>query len=363
VRLRNTAAQGRDGLAKRITIKRITIKDIAVRLGIAHSTVSRALSGHPHVNASVRARVLAEAAALGYVPHSGARAMRGLPNTLLGLLVPDIGNDFYASAAKAMAECVNDAGYQLVLANTGDDPDSELHHVRALAESLSAGVVVVLSRPVHRDTVALLSRVPVVQLIRRTPLLHADWMGIDDEPGLAAAVTHLADLGHRRIAYIGGELSLSTGLTRHRGFIQALQAAGLKPIPKLIAVGRPRAVFAREALCNLMQQDPLPTALVVGGARLTLGALQGVDDLGVAIPADLSIVGFGDSPWCKWYGPGLTTLSLPVRDIAFAAAGLLLRRLQESRSGIPLGQPLEVIFPATLVVRGSTSAPKSFRRS
>lgn len=341
----------RGGTEVRDVDRGVTIKDIAQRLGIAHSTVSRALSDHPHVNPSTRARVMAEAAALGYVPHSGARVLRGVPSTLLGLLVPDIENDFYGTVARAMAEAANVAGFQLVLANTGDDPDSELGHVRALVESRAAGVVIVPSRPMHRDTATLLARLPVVQLIRRTTLLHADWMGIDDESGLAASAAHLAGLGHARIAYIGGEEGLSTGNARRKGFLRGLRAGGVEPDPDLIALGPPRARFAREALRGLWQRDARPTGLVVGGGRLTLGALQAVADLGIQVPRDLALVGFGDPPWYAWFGPGLTTLSLPVRDIAFAAADLLLRRLRETT------RPIEATFPATLVVRGSTTPP------
>ncbi len=335
---------------------RVTIKDIAAKLGISHATVSRALSGHPHVSSQLRERVRATVAELGYVPNWGAQIMRGQLSGLLGLVVPDVENDFYATVAKAMAESAYEAGHQLVLAITGDDPDSELRHVRELSKSRVGGIVVVPGRALRRETATLLTPTPVVQIIRRTPLLHADWMGIDDENGLAESSGHLAGLGHTKIAYIGGEETLSTGRARRDGFVLGLRKAGIEPDPALIALGPPRAVFAREALRRLWRESKAPTALVVGGGRLTLGALQAIDDLDLAVPRDLSLVGFGDPPWCRWYGSGLTTLMLPVRDIAFAAAALLLRRVREQRSkGHEPGPPAEATFPPTLVVRGSTA--------
>ena len=336
----------------------VTIKDIAVQLGISHATVSRALSGHPHVSSETRARVQAAVASLGYIPNLGARVLRGQSSTLLGLIVPDIENDFYATVAKAMAESANEAAHQLVLAITGDDPDSELRHVRELSEARVAGIVAVPGRALRRETAALLSLIPVVQMIRRTPLLRADWMGVDDEAGLASGVGHLVALGHRRIAYIGGEEVLSTGRARRDGFVHGLRSAGLEPAPALIALGPPRAVVARDALHRLWQQSTPPTAVVLGGGRVTLGALQAIDDLGLAVPRDLSVVGFGDPAWYTWCGPGLTTLSLPVRDIAFAGAALLLRRVRErlDKDAEP-GPIAEATFPASLVVRGSTAEP------
>ena len=335
---------------------RVTIKDIATRLGISHATVSRALSGHPHVNSNTRAQVHAAVAALGYVPNVGARVMRGQPSTLLGLIVPDIENDFYATVAKAMAESANQAGHQLVLAITGDDPDSELRHIRELSEARAAGIVAVPSRAPRRDTVSLLAMAPLVQIIRRTPLLRTDWMGIDDEAGLQEASGHLVALGHRKIAYIGGEETLSTGRARYQGFVRSLQKTKLQPDARLIALGPPRAMFAREALLRLWRAKPRPTAIVLGGARVTFGALQAIQELGLLVPKDLSVVGFGDPAWCSWYGPGLTTLSLPVRDIAFAAAALLLRRVRERATANPEpAPPAEATFPATLIIRGSTA--------
>ena len=335
----------------------VTIKDIAARLGISHATVSRALSDHPHVSPETRARVQQAVADLGYIPNSGARMMRGQPSTLLGLIVPEIENYFYATVARAMAESAHHAGYQMVLAIPGDDPDNELHHIRELSESRVAGVVIVPGRAMRRETAAVLNRIPTVQIVRRTHLLHADWIGIDDETGLSAAVRHLAASGHRRIAYIGGLDTLSTGRTRRDGYMEGLRSNGIEPDNGLIELGAPRAVFARDALKRLWRGSPRPTALVLGGGRLTLGALKAIDDLGLSVPGDLSLVGFGDPDWYCWYGPGLTTLGLPVRDLAFAASDLLMRRVREQAQGrVSDDPPAEATFPTALIVRGSTAA-------
>ena len=121
----------------------VTIKDIAQRLGIAPSTVGRALAGNPRISRDTSERVRAAADRLGYVAHSPAQVMRGATSTLLGLAIPDIQNDFYSTVAKAMSESYGAAGFQLVLALTDDDPDTELRQIRGLLSARAAGVVVV----------------------------------------------------------------------------------------------------------------------------------------------------------------------------------------------------------------------------
>ncbi len=332
--------------------RRVTIKDIAERLGISHATVSRALADHPHTSEATKARVQAVAAELGYIPHSAARVMRGVPSSLVGLIIPDIQNDFYATVAKALAESCNEAGFQLVLAITEDDPVTEVQHVRELAEARAAGVVIVPSRGIRRETAALLKALPVVQLIRRSPALATDWLGIDDGAGIAAAARHLLDLGHRRIAYVGGHKELSTGAARATGFRTALGERS-KATP-VIEVGPPRAAFGREAMVHILGTKRRPTAVVSGGARTTIGILEAIEAEGLSVPADLSLVGFGDPPWFRWWRSGITTLGLPVRDIAFAAGALLVRRIREA---VPPDPPTRATYPAMLLTRGSTAPP------
>jgi len=223
--------------------KRVTIKDIADDLGISHSTVSRALADHANTNEATKARVRATARRLGYVADSAARLMRSGKSHLLGLIIPDIRNDFYAALAKGLAESCNDAGFQLVLAITEDDAVSELHHVRELCEARAAGVAIVPSRGIRRETLALLETVVAVQLIRHHPGIAGDWLGIDDRQALRTATGHLLELGHRRIAYLGGDLQLSTGAARLAGYRDALAAAGLTASDANIHTGLPRAAF------------------------------------------------------------------------------------------------------------------------
>lgn len=339
--------------------RRATIKDIADHLGISHSTVSRALADHPNTKEATKAKVRAAAAQLGYVADSAARLMRSGESHLLGLIIPDIRNDFYAALAKGLAQSCNEAGYQLVLAITEDDPISELRHVRELCEARAAGVAIVPGRDIRRETLGLLESVAAVQLIRHHPGIAGDWLGIDDRQSLRTATAHLLELGHRRIAYVGGDPQLSTGAARREGYREALASAGLPLADGLVFTGPPRAAFGREAVERLLAARPRPTAVVVAGARITQGVMEATEDHGIRVPHALSLVGFGDPPWFRWWHDGVTTLSLPVIDLALAAGSLLTRRVKENGGPTTLAsrEPTRVTYASQLIVRGSTGSP------
>lgn len=344
--------------AKDTTMARIaTLKDVARVLNVSASTVARALADSSQISLETKARVRTAAAELGYVAHSAARAVRLGHNSLIGLIIPDVRNEFYGTLAKALAQCCDAAGFQLVLAITEDDSESELRQIRALSEARAAGVVIVPSPKPKRETLALLARAPWVELIRRLEGFDGAWFGIDEEQALRMATRHLIDLGHRRIAYVGGTLDLSTGRGRLAGYESAFTALGI-PVPRdLICVGRPRAAFSSEAFEKLWGIADRPTALVTGGARLTAGALDAITRLKIKVPSDLSVVGYGDIP--VW-GMGLTTVSLPVREIALTCGEYLIRRIRDSAREVDDVDkaPYHMSHTPVLVVRDSTAPPR-----
>lgn len=335
----------------------ITIKDIARLVGVAPSTVGRALSDHPHVHEDTKARVREAATQLGYVAHTPARMMRGGHGTLIGLMIPDIRNDFYSTAAQAIAEACAKAGFQVVLSITSDDPVREFEQLYGLASARAAGVIVVPTAIPTKDTLALLARLPHIQLIRRHRSIRAPWFGIDDAAATRLAAEHLLALGHRRIAYIGGEMALSTGKERFRGFQEALAARGLQSNPKHCAHGPGDAAFSATATRRILMLASRPTALVLAGSRLTVGALEAVRAMNIAVPDHLSIIGFNDSAAPGWWGNGVTSIGLPVFDIAAAcASGLLATLRQDPRSTADTAHPpSQAMFEPFLVERGSTA--------
>ena len=335
----------------------VTVKDIARQLGVSHSTVARALGDHPRISQRTKAKVRSKADEMGYVADTAARLMRGQASTVVGLIIPDIQNDFYSTVAKAISECCDDFGFQLMLAITDDDPEVELRQVRGLLSARAAGVVVIPTPTPLRETVSLLKRLSHVQLIRKSRKLDSAWFGIDDVAVARDATRHLVELGHRRIGYIGGSTDISTGAERLDGFRLALADAGIDPTSAAIETGGCDSGYGRAAVERLLARVERPTAIITAGARITVGVLEGLNANRITIPDGMSFIGFSDAPSFAWYGPGLTTIGLPAREIAMSCSSFLLRRAREPRGLGESAAPCHVTHQAFLIRRGSTAPP------
>jgi DNA-binding LacI/PurR family transcriptional regulator len=336
----------------------VTVKDIAKQLGISASTVARALGDHPRISHETKARVRTRADELGYIADNAARLMRGQTSTVVGLIIPDIQNDFYSTVAKAISECCDGFGFQLMLSITDDDPDVELRQVRGLMSARAAGVVIIPTPAPRRETLALLKRLSHVQLIRKCHKLDSAWFGIDDVAAGRDAARHLIGLGHRRIGYIGGSTEISTGAERLAGFRQALLEAGVSADDAPVETGGCDADYGRAAVERMLTRARRPTAIITGGARITVGVLEGLNAHRIVIPGDMSFIGFSDAPSFAWYGPGLTTIGLPAREIALACSSFLLRRAGQPRASDAHAPPYQATHQPFLIRRGSTAAPR-----
>lgn len=338
----------------------VTIKDIAARLNVSASTVGRALADDPRISTGMKMQVGQVAQEIGYVANRAARMMRGVSSNIVGLIVPDIRNSFYATIAHALSKCLERENLQLMLSETDDDREVELKHVRELLGANVAGVILVPSVRPHPEAMRLLKTTPHIQLLRKYPALGEQWFGIDDLQALHQGTKHLLDLGHRRIAYIGGSEEIPTGATRLRGFRAALAEAGVAN-QGLEELGRPGDVhFGRQAARRLLALKKPPTAIVVGAVQHTLALLDELQERCIDVPRELSVVGFGDERGYKWWGPGLTTIGMPVSELATACGLWFVHQLKQKLDQWPAYSSLS---PATLIVRGSTgpiraSAPR-----
>jgi len=332
----------------------VTIKDIAARLNVSASTVGRALADDPRISAATKRQVAQVAQEIGYVANRAARMMRGVSSNLVGLIVPDIRNSFYSTIAHALSKCLERENLQLTLSESDDDRDVELKHVRELLAANVAGVILVPTAKPHPEAIRLLNSTPHIQLLRRAPELGAQWFGIDDAQALATATSHLLALGHRRIGYIGPTQDLPTGASRLRGFRSAMSEAGSSATPSEELGAPGETEFGRQALDRLLSQKRPPTAIVTGAVQHTNALLDELQDRGLDIPRDLSVVGFGDERGYRWWGPGLTTIGLPVSELA-TACGLWFIHQMKMKSGA--WPAYSALSPASLILRASTSAP------
>jgi len=329
----------------------VTLADIARVAGTSASTASRAISGKGYVSADARARLLDAADRLGYVPNASARTLKQKTSRVVGVVVSDLGNQFYGRLAAAIEQTLREANYQMVLLGDNSEPDEELAGVRTFLAMRAPGVIMT---PVGDDASGLLSRhgVVVVEVDRRLASVACDGVMIDNERGAREATAHLLDAGHRRVALLVAATNWTSDAGRLEGYRQAHRDANVPLDERLIV----RVPFhdrdAEHRIGALLTTDDAPTAVFAANNLLAEQAWRVVRALGLRLPDDVSLVGFDDVAWMEMVSPGLTVVAQPTEELGRRAARLLLARLDDP-ARLPTVERLE----PTLVVRGSTGPP------
>lgn len=328
---------------------RVTIKSIAQDLGISHMTVSRALSQHPKVHEKTRQKVLQRAQELGYVKSAAAIAMRGDKAEIVGLLVPNLINEFYARFSNKLAEICDENGWQPIIHVTNDDIARERKAILKLRE-IQAGAVVLVPAPESlKDEKKYLSDLQIIQLIRRREtILKSDAVLVDDTAAIIQAVTHLKSLGHTEIAYIGGSTSFSSGRSRQEAFKTGMNQADLTPQSKMMYTDFPSFAMGYKSAESIIG-TARATAIICGGFEISNGALNAYLQKGLSIPEDISFIGYGDPSYYRWIGSGISTIKIPVDDLAINTAKILKQKWTGENSDLT-----QKTLLAELVIRSSS---------
>ena len=333
---------------------RITLTEVANHAGVSRSTVSLVLRGSPLVAAETRDRVQAAIEALGYVYNRGAATMRAARTNTVGLLICEINIPFYAELAAGVDDVLGEEGVVAFLANTAESVERQDRCLQRMREHNVDGVIVC---PTAGTLPALLERLrqwqlPCVQALRFASAREGDYAGVDYEFGMEMMTEHLIRLGHRRIAFVGGNLTHSAASARRTGFGTAMRRHGLSPDLIIRCPATRRAgLDAVEPLLN--RPDP-PTAMLCYNDMVAFGAMLGLEARGLRAGRDIAVTGFDDVTEAAMSRPALTTVSTSARQIGQEAARLLLRRIAD-----PQGAPERVILPARLVIRESCGAMNS----
>jgi DNA-binding LacI/PurR family transcriptional regulator len=332
----------------------VTIKDVAREAGVSLGTASQALRDSPAVRETTRRRVLAVSKRLRYQPSALARGLVTRRTHTVGLLISDISNPFFIRAVRAVEDVAQENGYNVILCNTDEDPTKEKRYLRVLVEKRVDGIILATtagSLQSVRDV--RWRRIPLVLFDRELPRVSVDTVKVDSVLGGRLATEYLLSLGHRRIAIIHGPVVRSTGAERLRGYLLALRAAGLRPEPALIREGNFKQDSGRELTRKLLDLSPRPTALFCTNNLMTVGAIQTLQEQGVRIPADLSLVGYDDMEWWTLTHPPLTTVGQPVYDLGREAMCLLLAQIGANSRH----RAQRVILKPELVTRESCRPP------
>ena len=329
----------------------VHMRDVAAAAQVSLATVSRVLSGSRPVDPELAARVRRAADDLGYRTNRLARGLRRQHTDIIGMVVPEVSNPFFATLMQAVSRALQARGRTVLLADAEDDSAKETEHLLRLVDHSVDGIVLV---PVDEDasaeiTAELQDRTHMVLLDRRIEGLAADMVGVDQVAGIHDVLRHLRATGVRAARMISATLHSSVARERAETFASLTGQEGLT-VTGAPLLGTFTADWGRQAVADLIEADALPEALVCGNDLIALGALQSLRQAGVSVPDEVAVTGFDDIGFSGLSWPPLTTVRQPVDELAEAA----IDRLEGRMEGHPPGPPIRL--RAQLVVRGTTRA-------
>lgn len=334
-------------------MRHVTINDLARRLKLSASTVSRALRDHPDISKQTKERVRAIAAQTNYQPNLIAQSLQTRKSNNIGVIVPEIRNSFFSTVISGIEDLAYEAGYTIMVCQSNDTFEREAINTRALAANRVAGMLVSVSQETAEfDHLRQVIRqgVPIVLFDRVVDEIDAPKVVVDDFNGAFQAVTHLIETGRRRIAHLTSAGSLYVGQRRREGYEAALQQHGLPVRPEYIIEGGCHEEDGRSGARRLMALAEPPDGIFAINDPVAIGAFLYLQDQRVLIPEQIGLVGFTDNPNSVLVRPALTTINQPAYEIGKTAASLLLDIL----TGKTLKNGKTITLETRLVIRGST---------
>jgi LacI family transcriptional regulator len=338
---------------KRPKDKPATIRDVARVSGVSVGTVSRSLNAPDSVRPATLARVRAAIDDLGFRPDSRAQNMRRRSTLTVGFVVDDIANPLHAATFKAADAELRERGFSLYLVNTNGRAADEAAAIDMMQHGRADGLIMTINSEQDPRTLKRLEalRIPSVLLDREIPL-EIDAVLTDHAVGMGQAAEHLIDLGHRRIALITGGPDIRPGRERVRGFTEAFRRRGL-PVPEDLLRAQSLTVdYGFREASALLQGRDRPTAIIAAGNRTLVGVLRAIQQQGVSVPGDVSIIACDRTDLARLYPGPITLIDRDIEEIGGTAAQLLLDRLGASGD-----RPAQRIsFPTRLVLGSSCAA-------
>lgn len=328
---------------------RVKLADVATRAGVSVATVSKVVNGRYGVSKQTIAMVQEVIDDLGYVGNLGASGLRNSRTNVVGILVADF-EPYSSELIKGAARATSGTPYDVMAYAGGDGSGWERRSLARLGGTLIDGAVVVT--PTSLDSAISLPVAAVHPHYSSTWLPHID---CDNVGGGESAAAHLIELGHRRIAYIGGRQSADSSELREKGFRDAMQRAGIPVAEDLIRYSQFEPDAAQEIATALLSLPEPPTAIIAANDLTAMRVIDAVRARGLRVPADVSIVGFDDIPEALYCDPPLTTVRQPLQAMGAAAMTMLLAMLDGREHDQHLRMDTE------LIVRSTTAPPRVSR--
>lgn len=327
----------------------VTIHDVARRAGVSTATVSRALADPERVAAATRAAVIAAIAETGYAPNAAARSLRARSTKMVLALLPGIGNSFYTPILNAIEEVLSRAGYGMIMGDTRSDRAREAHYDLLVRGGQVDGVLLLTGRLPHPEFAGLDANIPITILCNDIPGLETlPVVEIENHEAARTLVEYLVSLGHRRIGHALGPANNIEAKYRMAGYAAALAEAGIAIDESIVWQGAFTFEAGVRVARGFLDHSDRPTALFAGNDEMALGFIRTVKDAGLRVPEDVSVAGFDDIEYARYFDPALTTMRQPRADLGRIAAENLIARMSGGKS-----LPRRTRLPCELVVRAS----------
>lgn len=333
-----------------VNMRRITLRDVAEEAGVSINTVSRALNNKPEVSPATKAKVLEVAQSLGYRPNRLARALRSNKTGTIGVIVGDIANPYFSMLVRGIERTAREFDYSVILQGTDEDYDREEEAIEiALAEQVDGILITPTQKGTETIDELFASGTPFVLMSRYFQDLDTHYVVMDDHRGGFLATEHLIRKGHRRIAILNGPLHVSSAAERYAGYLEAFERYELNVDGALVAEGCLNVEDGHREALRLLSDSQRPTAVFAFSDFVAFGVLRAANELALAVPEELAVVGFDDTLFGVCMRPALTTVGGSPEGLGERAARLLFEKLLTNEET----DPVKLRLPVRLVVRKS----------
>ncbi len=334
----------------------VTLKDIAKLCGVSVASVSLVLNNKPNrISEATKNKIIQTAKEHHYHPNPMALSLVTRKSKVLGLIIPDVSNLFYTDFIRQVELETAKNGYTIILGNTDEQGSRELEYVRTFLQRGLAGCILIHSSiDMDKYDTKIIdqvkqSKLPFVMIDRQQKASNIKSLFIDQELGAYLATKHLLNLGHKKIGYISGSLSLDLSKMRYAGYKQALQEHGIPLDENLIEFGNWRPEGGLKAGLRLIAKGV--SGIFAANDMMAFGVYQAAFSLALRIPEDLSVIGFDDVSFASVVTPGLTTIHQPMEQIGIDCVNMLIDMIETNKS-----QESFRTYTPTLIVRGSTTS-------
>ncbi len=330
--------------------KYVTMKDIAEKAGVSVNTVSRVLNNKPDISKETREKILRIAKELGYIKNITASSLRSNQTKIVGVILEDITNLFFAEVMKGMEAAARKYGYQLLLMNTGTDPKKQREAIQTLLERRVEGILITPTEDGLSDFERLSHiNVPAVIVGRHIERLQLDEIHSDEVKGGYLATKHLLLRGRKKILFINSVPENSAARMREEGYRKALREANVHlPEDYIIVSSEPNMEAGYDAVLKAIEKKLDFDGIFCYNDMFAFGAMRALEELGKRVPQDVAVVGYDDVAFASYYRPALTTIRINKFGMGFEAFKLLLQRLTGRRK-----KPKRVVLDVELIVRES----------